>query len=110
MTVYARIAEGYRVLGDGRKRAAYDAGLAQGQVRLDGAEREKKGPRAPEEALQNPQAKRFVRLGLQAQQAGDIKGAVMNFRFAKSFEAASEVIAELLDKAEAQLKAAVAAR
>ncbi|HEY3352357.1 MAG TPA: DnaJ domain-containing protein [Polyangia bacterium] len=105
VTIYARIAEGYRVLSDPRKRAVYDAGLVQGQVRLDGAEREKKGPRNPEEAVQNAQAKRFLRLGLQAQQAGDLKGAVMNFKFAKSFEPASEILAELLGKAEAQLKA-----
>ena len=105
VTVYARIAEGYRVLSDARQRAQYDRGLPEGRVRYGGGEREKKGPRNPEEALTQPQAKRFLRLALQARDAGDLKGAVMNLKFAQSFEPANEVLAELLGKAEAQLKA-----
>jgi curved DNA-binding protein CbpA len=106
VTIYARMAEGYRVLGDPRKRAAYDQALAQGQVRWDGSEREQKGPRNPEEALHNDKARKFARLALQAQQAGDLKGAVMNFKLALSLEPGSELLTELLGKAQARLKAA----
>jgi curved DNA-binding protein CbpA len=105
VTIYARIAEGYRILGDVRKRAAYDGGLAAGQMRFAPVERERKGPRNPEEAVAHPQAKRFLRLGLQAELAGDLKGAVMNLKFAKSFEPANETLTELLAKAEQRLKA-----
>jgi DnaJ-class molecular chaperone len=105
VTVYARVAEGYRILSDPRKRAAYDVGLAAGQTRFEPAEREKKGPKNPEDGVANPQARRFLRLGLQAQAAGDAKGAAMNFKFAKSFEPANEVLTELLARAEAALKA-----
>jgi DnaJ-class molecular chaperone len=99
VTVYARIAEGYRVLSDARRRAAYDVGLAQGRMRW-GAEREKKGPRNPEDAVAHPQAKRFLRLALQAQQAGDLRGAAMNVTFARTYEPASDFLREL----EARLK------
>jgi DnaJ-class molecular chaperone len=95
VTVYARIAEGYRVLSDGRKRAAYDQGLAAGRTRFAEGERERKGPRNPEEGLTTEQGKKFLRLALQARDRGDLKGASMNLGFARSFEPDAEVLATL---------------
>ena len=95
VSIYARIAEGYRILSDARKRAAYDQGLAEGRTRFAEGERERKGPRNPEESLTSEQAKKFLRLALQARTAGDLKGAAMNLGFARSFEPGAEVLASL---------------
>lgn len=102
--IYARIAEAYKVLSDSKKRAAYDAGMAQGQMRYQEAEREKKGPQNPEDAVSKPEAKKFLRLALQAQRAGDHKGAAMNFKFALSYEPSNEWLQQQLSAAEALYK------
>ena len=103
--IYARIAEAYKVLSDAKKRQAYDAGMAQGQMRYQEAEREKKGPQNPEDALTKPEAKKFLRLALTAQRTGDHKGAVMNFKFALSYEPSNEWLRQQLQAAEAIYKA-----
>ena len=104
VSIYARIAEGYRILSDARKRAAYDQGLAEGRTRYAEGERERKGPRNPEESLTNEQAKKFLRLALQARSAGDLKGAAMNLGFARSFEPGAEVLASLAAEIERKQK------
>jgi DnaJ-class molecular chaperone len=105
VAIYARIAEAYKVLSDGRKRPLYDAGIRQGQLRFVDVEREKKGPQNPEDSVQKPDAKKFLRLALQAQRAGDHKGAFMNFKFALSYEPGNEYLRKQLAAAEAQYKA-----
>jgi DnaJ-class molecular chaperone len=104
VSIYARIAEGYRILSDARKRVAYDQGLAEGRTRFAEGEREKKGPRNPEESLTNEQAKKFLRLALQARNAGDLKGAAMNLGFARSFEPGAEVLTTLAAQIDEKLK------
>jgi DnaJ-class molecular chaperone len=106
VSIYARIAEGYRILSDAPKRAAYDQGLAEGRLRFAASERAKKGPRNPEEALKSEPARKFLRLALQARGAGDLKGALMNLGFARGFEPGAEVLAELTRQIEEQLKGA----
>jgi DnaJ-class molecular chaperone len=105
ITVYARVAEGYRVLSDARKRAAYDQGLAAGRTRFAEGERERKGPRNPEEGLATEQGKKFLRLALQARDRGDVKGAAMNLGFARSFEPDAEVLATLAAQIDEAVKA-----
>jgi DnaJ-class molecular chaperone len=105
VAIYARIAEAYKVLSDSRKRAAYDAGMAQGQMRYQEMEREKKGPQNPEDAVTKPEAKKFLRLALTAQRAGDFKGAAMNFKFALSYEPSNEWLQQQAAAAEAIYKA-----
>jgi curved DNA-binding protein CbpA len=105
VAVYARIAEAYRVLSDPKKREGYDLGVRSGQLRYVETEREKKGPQSPEDSLQRPEAKKFLRLALQASRAGDAKGAHMNLKFALSYEPHSTYLQEQLAAAEAQLKA-----
>jgi curved DNA-binding protein CbpA len=100
-TIYARINEGYRVLMNGEKRAAYDAGLARGKLR-ETAERPLK--RNPEDALAHPEAKKFFKLGMVCFNNKDWKGAVMNFNFARTFEPDAPLIAEKLAEAQAAAK------
>lgn len=100
-TIYARIAEGYRVLSDPQKRAAYDEGLKLGQKRLTLTSRERRGPTNPEDQLKHPEAKKFFRLGLIALGNRDYKGAALNFNFARTYEPGAAVIAEKLAEAKA---------
>ena len=100
-TIYARIAEGYRVLVDPAKRAQYDEALSRGQKRLLTTSRERRGPINPEETLKHPEAKKFFRLGMIALGNKDYKGAALNFNFARTFEPAATVIAEKLAEAKA---------
>ena len=100
-TIYARMAEGYRVLSDPQKRLAYDEALTRGQKRLVTTSRERRGPSNPEEQLKHPDAKKFFRLGMIALGNRDFKGAALNFNFARSFEPTASVIAEKLAEAKA---------
>lgn len=99
-TIYARIAEAYRVLTTPDKRRAYDAGLAEGKMRFDQKDRDAKGPKNPEDSLTHAEAKKFFRMGMICHGKKDWKGAVMNFNFARTFEPASAVIAEKLAEAQ----------
>ena len=100
-TIYARINEGYRVLMNGEKRAAYDAGLTRGKLR-ETSERPLR--RNPEDALTHPEAKKFFKLGMVCFSNKDWKGAVMNFNFARSFEPNAPLITEKLAEAQAAAK------
>jgi curved DNA-binding protein CbpA len=104
-SIYARVCEAYRVLVNPTKRATYDRGLAQGQMRHEAGDRPAQGPKNPEDAIGNPQSKKFFRLGMMCLGQKDWKGAAMNFNFAKTFEPNSPVIAEKLAEALAAGKA-----
>ncbi len=81
-TIYKRIAEGYRVLIKPDSRQEYDAGLAEGQLRLVKTERKKSGPENPEDSITHPQAKKFFIMGLEAEREGNLKNARLNYKFA----------------------------
>lgn len=100
-TIYARVGEAYRVLGNPEKRAAYDKGLAAGKKRLDTGERDSGAPRNPEDSIKHPEAKKFFRMGMVCLGRKDWKGAVMNFNFAKTFEPGAAVVLEKLAEAQA---------
>ena len=100
-SIYARMAEGYRVLSDPAKRSLYDDALTKGQKRLLTTSRERRGPTNPEDSIKHPEAKKFFRLGVIALGNRDFKGAVLNLNFARTFEPASTVIAEKLADAKA---------
>jgi DnaJ-class molecular chaperone len=95
--VFSRAVEAYRVLTDGARRLEYDAGLADGEVRMAAGVKVKA---KPEESIQDANARKFYTLGAQALGGGDTKAAVMNLRVAFSLER-SPVIKEALDRAEA---------
>ena len=98
-TIYARITEGYRVLTDPVKRKEYDEALAKGQKRLVTTQRDRKGPKAQDEAVQNPDARRFFRLGVTALEQRDYRGAALNFKLALAYDPTSALIKEKLAQA-----------
>ena len=78
--IYKRVAEGYRVLSNTESRRDYEMCLEKGELRL--IRKEKKKIVHPEDAIDNPQAKKFFKLGLEAEDKGDLKTAVLHFKFA----------------------------
>lgn len=108
-SIYARITEAYRALQNQEKRSRYDQGLTQGLLRLSPkVETRNEGPKNPEDALKNLDAKKFFRLGMLCLGKKDFRGAVLNFTFAKNNEPTAAIIAEKLTEAQAGVKAIVA--
>jgi curved DNA-binding protein CbpA len=105
-TIYARLGEAYRVLSHPERRAGYDRGLASGGKRLDTTARENTTPRAPEDSLVHPEAKKFYRMGMSCLGRKDWKGAVLNLTFAQNFEPNSALLAARLADANQGLAAA----
>jgi curved DNA-binding protein CbpA len=99
-SVFSRVVEAYRVLSSASERASYDAGLAEGEVRLSSGVRLK--PK-PEDMIVDPGARRFYLLGLRALEDHDAKSAIINLKMARSCEACP-VIEQALAQAEAKLK------
>lgn len=105
-TIYARVAEAYRVLANPDLRARYDEGLARGQLRLLTTARERKGPRAPEDDLRNADARRLFRLGLLARERGDWRAALLNFNLAQGYEGEAPLLRQAIADAQAALASA----
>jgi curved DNA-binding protein CbpA len=103
VTLYSRLVEGYRVLGDAGRRAQYDRMLERGRLRWS-LEDERGPKREPEADIENPNARRFFKLGRAALASGDGKAAVMNLKLALSVEPGSRPILEELARAEAAVK------
>ena len=102
-TIYARLCEGYRVLTTPEKRTTYTRLLAEGKKRLTSTDRESRAPQSPEDSIKHDEAKKFFRLGMLSLASKDLKGAVMNFNFARSFEPQSAIINQKLGEAQAAL-------
>lgn len=102
VTLYTRLVEGYRILRDSTKRAAYAKLLDQNRLRWS-MEDERK--RESEMDIVNPNARRFFNLGRASLASGDAKSAAMNLRLALSVEtgAGCAVIQKELTRAEALL-------
>ena len=102
-TIYARMCEGYRVLTTPERRNAYQRVLAEGKKRLSTTDRDSRAPQSPEDTIKHEEAKKFFRMGMLCMGSKDLKGAVMNFNFAKSFEPNSAIIKQKLAEAQAGL-------
>lgn len=98
--VYSRVVEAYKVLSNGERRQLYDEQLGQGQNRLSADAEAKPRQKRPEDEIDNPSAKRFFKLGMEAMTSGDARAATMNFKLALSMEPGSAVIQRALTKAE----------
>jgi DnaJ-class molecular chaperone len=100
VSIYSRLVEAYRVLSDGAKREQYDRAMGKGQLRTQPVDERAGRAAAAAQTIDNPNAKRFFKLGQDALRAGNTRGAVQNLRFALSQEPQSELIKSELAKAE----------
>lgn len=100
-TVFSRVVEAYKVLSDRRKRADYDAGLAQGMLRMTAGLKVRRGA---EEAIVDPNARKFYLLAQKSMADGDGRSALMNLRIAMSSEPDSPVLREAVTRAEGMVR------
>lgn len=82
--IYKRVSEGYRVLMNPDTRREYQEGLERGERRM--VRKERKLVERPENAITNPQAKKFYLMGKEAEDKGDLKTAIMHYKFAMDME------------------------
>ncbi len=101
--VYRRGAEAYRVLSDAQARRLYDAGLAEGRLRLQtGALEEERRRVTTRRSVNNPKARPLFAKARRALAQGDLHGARLSLQIALQHEPGNEVLEELLAKVEAQ--------
>lgn len=103
MFIYKRIAEAYAVLRDPDLRPKYDQQLESGQAkRLERRDSQAGGANVPtaDPKAKNPQAQKYLQMGLMALRKGDFAGAEMNLQFALKFEPGNDGIAKKLKEAQ----------
>jgi curved DNA-binding protein CbpA len=103
VSVYSRVVEASRVLGDGARRQQYDTQLTRGKLRWS-AEEERTPVKDPETQIANPAARRLFRLGRTAAMSGDTKSAILNLKMALTTEPANPILKAELARIEAQIK------
>jgi curved DNA-binding protein CbpA len=96
--VYMRVTEAYRVLSDPKERAQYEAQRKEGAIRIDKTTRPVATVKRPEDAILNPQAKKYFLLAADAERRGDRKGARLNLQLAQQMDPVNPVIKERLEK------------
>ncbi|HTO72004.1 MAG TPA: DnaJ domain-containing protein [Myxococcota bacterium] len=101
-----RITEGYLVLRDRTRRAAYDSALSTGQMRYNPELEQEKRTEAEAARGSTPNGKRYFGLHQEAERAGDIVKSHAHLKTALTFEPKNAAFRTKLDALEAQLKAA----
>jgi curved DNA-binding protein CbpA len=81
--IYKRMTEAYRVLTSREGRVLYDSSLATGKRRLMERERRMSALYQAEQAIADPQARKFFLLARDSEHRGDLKGARINYKFAR---------------------------
>jgi len=99
-----RITEGYLVLRDRTRRAAYDSALSSGQVRYNPELESAAKVEADSARGTTPNGKRYFGLHQEAERAGDIVKAHANLKTALTFEPKNEAFKTKLAALEKQLK------
>lgn len=111
--IYRRGAEAYKVLCDGPRRKAYDAGLARGTLRLDPNAEPPPPPAAVGQwpiKVKNPVARPFATKAEQAFKGGDLSTAKVNLKLALSKDPGNAQIEVLLAEVERRLAQAAEAK
>jgi DnaJ-class molecular chaperone len=101
-----RIIEGYLVLRDRTRRAAYDSALESGQVRYNPELESAAKIEADSARGTTPNGKRYFGLHQEAERAGDHVKSHAHLKTALTFEPKNAAFKAKLDALEAQLKAA----
>src|SRR5215813_12014375 len=99
-----RITEGYLVLRDRTRRAAYDSALSSGQVRYNPELEQEKKTEAESARGTTTNGKRYFGLHLEAERAGDIAKAHAHLKTALTFEPKNAAFKAKLAALEKQLK------
>jgi curved DNA-binding protein CbpA len=102
--IYRRGTEAYRVLCDPTKRRRYDETLKQGALRYDPTEERAGDTRASRAAAKiAPKARPFVQKAEQAQKAGDLRTAKLNYKIALQHDPDNAELKEKLAEVEQKL-------
>lgn len=101
-----RITEGYLVLRDRQRRAAYDSALNSGHLRLSHEVEEEAKTEVQQQRGVTPNGKRYLTLCEEEERNGGLAKAIQHLRTAITFEPKNLVFRQKLDRLEQQLKAA----
>src|SRR5690554_161374 len=100
--LYTVMTEAYQVLGDRKRRVAYEAALARGQLRPDAkdAASTDRTPRSVIDLGQGAHAKKFLKLAQNDLAGKNLAGALQNLKFALSMEPNNSAIAQKIAELE----------
>ncbi|RJO66729.1 MAG: hypothetical protein C4523_11590 [Myxococcales bacterium] len=102
--LFKRASEAYQTLSNPDRRKAYDEQLdAGGELRYVERKRETKGPKRQEEAITNPQARKFYQMALAAINDENWPSARLNLALAAKAMPGNEVIQSKIDEVKAKL-------
>lgn len=98
-----RVNEGYQVLRDSGRRAAYDRSLERGELRISTRTEEEAKEQAEERTGSTASGRRFFQEAVQAERAGDLVAAVKSIKMALTFEPSNEHLQQKLADLEAKV-------
>lgn len=101
-----RITEGYLVLRDRQRRAAYDTALSSGHLRLSQEVEDEVRTDGQSERGATPNGKRYLTLCEEEERRGALPRAIAHLKTAITFEPKNVSFRQKLDRLEQQLKAA----
>jgi curved DNA-binding protein CbpA len=101
-----RITEGYMVLRDRQRRAAYDNALTSGHLRLSHEVEEDAKTEVQQQRGATPNGKRYLTLCEEEERRGALPKAIQHLKTAITFEPKNLVFRQKLDRLEQALKAA----
>jgi curved DNA-binding protein CbpA len=103
-----RITEGYLVLRDRQRRAAYDSALSSGHLRLSHEVEEDAKTEAQQQRGATATGKRYLTLCEEEERRGALPKAIAHLKTAITFEPKNVAFRQKLDRLEQQLKASKA--
>jgi curved DNA-binding protein CbpA len=103
-----RITEGYLVLRDRSRRAAYDSALTGGHLRFSHEVEEEVKTEVAQQRGVTPNGKRYLTLCEEEERRGALPKAIAHLKTAITFEPKNMVFRQKLDRLEQQVKASKA--